>query len=190
MVKILRENESNVFEITTDGVLERCNDKHIKKAVIPEGVRDIGDRAFCCCDLLDTVMFPSTLETISDSAFECCESLKEITIPENVKWIGVRAFGESGLRRINVIPTDVTICFAAFVDCPDVLVIYCDNTKIPVKEISDAFGYDYDDEDMEDETINLADVVRSHKEIEQEKRDIRAGLKPDSKIADENDFGF
>ena len=83
---------------------------------IPEGVSEIGDRAFQYCKGLTEVMIPATVtrvgkgafrhcenlecvaletgvEEIDDEAFQGCFSLQHITLPTGMRRIGRRAFG-------------------------------------------------------------------------------------------------
>ena len=83
---------------------------------IPEGVTEIGDRAFQYCKGLTEVMIPATVkrvgkgafrhcenlggvaletgvEEIDDEAFQGCFSLQHITLPTGMRRIGRRAFG-------------------------------------------------------------------------------------------------
>lgn len=53
--------------------------------VIPEGITEIGDRAFDEYKRLRSVTFPSTLVTIGFSAFVACKNLEEVTWAEDSK---------------------------------------------------------------------------------------------------------
>ena len=58
-----------------------CARRHgIVSLVIPEGVREIGDRAFYWIQALSTVTFPASLTSIGEDAFGYT-SLKEVVIP-------------------------------------------------------------------------------------------------------------
>ena len=60
--------------------------------IIPEGVKEIGRRAFEGCEKLTGVTFPKTLRKIGARAFEDCDRLTEIVIPEGVTKIEKFAF--------------------------------------------------------------------------------------------------
>ena len=68
--------------------------------VIPEGVTEIGYRAFSGCTSLKSVTIPASVTKIDDSAFSRCTSLTSITIPASVTEIGYRAF--SGCTSLHV----------------------------------------------------------------------------------------
>ena len=65
--------------------------KSIEYIEIPEGITEIGVRAFQNCELENVVM-PSTLTKIGESAFEGCKCLTFVDFPVGLKEIGARAF--------------------------------------------------------------------------------------------------
>lgn len=77
-----------------DGVFWSC---WIRKVVIPESVKEIGERAFRYCKRLRKVEIPKSVESIGDCAFDGCLNA-DITIkkPKSriIKNIGQCAFGE------------------------------------------------------------------------------------------------
>jgi hypothetical protein len=77
-----------------------CERKGIKKIVIPQGVKKIGELAFYNCDF-DEVVIPDTVEYIGEAAFKDCKNLKEIKLPAALKTIGASAFDYC--RRIKEI---------------------------------------------------------------------------------------
>ena len=90
----------------------------ITKAVITEGVTNIGDSAFRNCTELKSVSIPDSVTTIGDHALDYCVSLESLTIPEKVTSIGYDAFfGCKTLESITV-PASVTdISTTAFSTC-------------------------------------------------------------------------
>lgn len=61
--------------------------------VIPDGVTEIGRRAFYECSKLTSVSIPDSVTSIGYSAFAECTSLTSVTIPKSVKSIEEDAFG-------------------------------------------------------------------------------------------------
>ena len=59
---------------------------------LPDGLKEIGDYAFCDCEALESITLPDSLEKIGDSAFSGCDALESITLPDGVKKIGDEAF--------------------------------------------------------------------------------------------------
>lgn len=88
------------------------------KIVIPEGITEIGDKAFYAYDdentktdmdmLFNSIVLPSTLKTIGAQAFYNQWALTSVSIPSKVTKIGEGAFSEcSHITEINI-PDGVT----------------------------------------------------------------------------------
>ena len=85
---------------------------------IPQGIREIGDRAFYNCDGLTSVTIPESVTSIGDSAFTHCSSLTSVTIPSSVTSIGNGAFSLcSGLTSVTIPSSVTSIGFMAFSHC-------------------------------------------------------------------------
>ena len=85
------------------------------KAILPQGLLYIENRAFAGCKRLHTIMLPMKLHSIGESAFGNCVELDEIVIPSLVKNIGRCAFSGSGIRKIAIpegIKTIPNCCFS------------------------------------------------------------------------------
>ncbi len=84
---------------------------------LPNGLTSIGDRAFLS-SALSNIDFPSSLTSIGDSAFWDCRSLTNIIIPNGVKSIGNDAF-EKCIHLISVVIPEsvISIGGAAFSEC-------------------------------------------------------------------------
>lgn len=78
--------------VTEIGDRAFMRDKKIARVVIPEGVVKIGELAFYGCNALKSVVLPESLEEIGREAFAGCFKLKRIEIPQNVVRIGNCAF--------------------------------------------------------------------------------------------------
>ncbi len=75
---------------------------------IPQGIRIIGDMAFCCCESLTSVTIPDSVTTIGDWAFSSCKSLTSVTIPVSVTAIGECVFAVCESLTSVTIPDSVT----------------------------------------------------------------------------------
>lgn len=58
------------------------NGKEITELIIPEGVTEIGDYAFCGASYMTSVSFPESLTSIGRNVFEYCDALTEYKSPE------------------------------------------------------------------------------------------------------------
>ena len=85
--------------------------------VIPENVKNIGERAFAGCNLA-MVTIPNSVTSIGEYAFDGCSSLTSITIPNSVTSIGEYAFhGCSSLTSITIPNSVTSIGYRLFSDC-------------------------------------------------------------------------
>ena len=80
----------------------------VERIVIPKGVEEIQDNAFCNCESLKEVVFEagSAVKKIGNHAFCGCISLKNIQFPDGLETIGVECFESSDLEKI-VFPASV-----------------------------------------------------------------------------------
>ena len=67
-------------------------DKLVTNLVIPDGVTNIGNYAFCNYSKLKNVKIPDSVTNVGDYAFFNCTELKTIYIPDSVKNIGINTF--------------------------------------------------------------------------------------------------
>ena len=89
----------------------------ITKAVICDGVTNIGKCAFQHCTELKSISVPDSVTIIDDHALDCCPSLESLTIPEKVTSIGCDAFfGCQSLESITI-PASVTSIDATAFSC-------------------------------------------------------------------------
>lgn len=72
----------------------------LKSIYIPHSVRSIGASAFEKCESLEDVHLPERMVSIERSVFEDCKALRTIEIPSSVHRIKSRAF--SGMKNITV----------------------------------------------------------------------------------------
>ena len=62
------------------------NGELVTELVIPEGVTNIGDYAFYCCNSITRVTIPSSVTSIGNYAFSGCNRLADICISDITKW--------------------------------------------------------------------------------------------------------
>lgn len=67
--------------------------------IVPEGVEEIGEKAFAGKKHLRWITLPKTLKTIDDEAFFDCDDLRSVSLPSSLKSIGECAFGDCARLR-------------------------------------------------------------------------------------------
>lgn len=94
------------------------NCKNLINITIPDGITNIGERAFMDCSNLTEITIPDSVTNIGQAAFSSCSSLTEITIPDSVTDIGEFAFTDcSSLTEITIPDSVTSIGRFAFRDC-------------------------------------------------------------------------
>ena len=101
------EKKPNMTVIIPEGVKTIGKDafygSNVAEVIFQEGVTKIDSLAFYECKSLKKVVLPNSLRIIGDSAFAECESLTEIDIPDEVKEIKDGVFDNcSSLKRISL----------------------------------------------------------------------------------------
>ena len=90
-----------------DDLFRGCGNT-LKTIIIPNSVKNIGDRAFYGCSGLTEINIPNSVTNIGNSAFYDCSGLTEINIPNSVTSIGNHLFaGCSKLTEITI-PGSIT----------------------------------------------------------------------------------
>ena len=80
----------------------------VKRVIIEDGVKNIGNYAFYNCKKLTEVTIPDSVTSIGYCAFEYCEKLTSVVIPGSVTSIGYDAFSSCKSLASVVIPDSVT----------------------------------------------------------------------------------
>ena len=117
--KIKLEDGNATYEVINNCLIEKATKKVIsggKDSIIPEGVKEIGDGAFCNTSI-ESVTIPSTVEKIGETAFEWCKNLKTVTLNEGLKEIGFNAFNHTAIDEITMPNTMEKIGEDAFFGC-------------------------------------------------------------------------
>ena len=108
-----RENCNALIHTATNTLILGC-----QNTTIPNSVKSIGDRAFCECISLKSIVIPNSVTSIGKDAFGCCFSLKSINIPDSVTSIGDSAFKDCESLKYITIPDSVTtIAWGTFDHC-------------------------------------------------------------------------
>lgn len=86
-------------------------------SIIPDGITEIADGAFCGCSALDYIHIPESVKIIGGDAFYGCYELTEISLEEGVERIEYNAFAQCALTSF-VFPKSVKYIGAfAFFEC-------------------------------------------------------------------------
>ena len=79
----------------------------VKSVYIPEGVKHIGNEAFCHCEHLVSLYLPASVETMGNRCFEAPKGMRSLLLSSGVKVIPEKAFVASELLERLVIPEGV-----------------------------------------------------------------------------------
>ena len=91
---------------------------------VPNGIRAIGDRAFCSCVLLTSITLPDSVTSIGNAAFSGCWAMTDIHFSDSVTVIGDSAFSYCRSLTAIDLPDGVTVVGAsAFSDCSSLTAI-------------------------------------------------------------------
>ena len=117
-----------------DGTVERRSD--IDRAVIPNGLISIGQRAFYYNDI-KKINIPETVSSIRDESFRACKHLEEIAFPDGLEYIGFESFRDChSLIGLDIPDSVVSIGDGAFYICDSLT-----SVKIRTDISSRMFGY-------------------------------------------------
>ena len=99
-----------------DYVFRDCDS--LKRIVLPDTVKSIGQYAFYGCNELTSITIPNSVTTIGQSAFQYCSKLTSVTFPSSIKSIAANTLRNcSSLASVNI-PNSVTaINTSALRDC-------------------------------------------------------------------------
>ncbi len=122
-----RVNDIDVIEIG-DGVF--ANNLFIKKLVIPESVKSLGNKMCYGAKNLEEVVLPNNLTVIPDYAFENCSSLTNINIPTSLVQIRANAFSQTALKEFIAPESLKEIWLYAFKDAKEL-------TKVELKNVTE-----------------------------------------------------
>jgi len=133
-------------------------DQYITRAVIEEGVTDIGlnafsalhnlkyvsfpsslttirELSFVCCTGLETIVLPDTITTIKDSAFQSCTNLKQVTFSKNLKEMGFGVFMYDKSLKEVVLPDSLdTISGSCFSFCESLERVKLPSNLVSIKD--------------------------------------------------------
>ena len=95
----------------------------VKKVVVPEGIKKIGNRTFYNCASLTSIEIPDSVISIGDYAFYKCTSLKSIEILDSVTSIGNYAFFRCASLTSIKMPSVTSVGERVFENCTSLTTI-------------------------------------------------------------------
>lgn len=84
-----------------------CFPAGVTSVVVPQSVKTIGEKAFCCCDSLQNIMFEDGVSdlVIEVEAFENCKNINKLVITSGIKEVKYQAFGEAHIKKLVITTT-------------------------------------------------------------------------------------
>lgn len=122
---VIFQNRSNGQAVIEIGEELFCG-TDIEGAIVTDGIKYIGKKAFADCKKLHQIVLPITVKDIGDGAFENCESMKSIVLPSLLEKIGSAAFKGTNLKTIAIPETVYWIGEELFASCKEL-----NNIQIP-----------------------------------------------------------
>jgi len=98
-----------------ESMCECCKD--LKKAVLPQTTKVIGNGAFCNCKKLSEINLPDSIEDIDEHVFSSCNALAYVNLPSKIKRISPHLFYRSGIENIDIHKNITEIGYFAFWGC-------------------------------------------------------------------------
>lgn len=103
-------------------------------SIIPDGITEIGDDAFCDCYGLTDIYLPESITKIGKGAFSG-SGLTSIEIPKHVEFIGSFAFHQCNELMSIIIPNSVKyigeLAFSGFDYASEKRDVFCETSKKP-----------------------------------------------------------
>ncbi len=105
-------HNTNIKRIILPDCLQKIGDdafaySSLEAAAIPEGVTELGIRAFLECSCLESAYLPDTVHQIPAWMFKGCRSLRAVHFPAGLEWIGQEAFACTALKEL-ILPAHVS----------------------------------------------------------------------------------
>ena len=92
--------------------------QNIRKAVVEEGITELGDDAFYGMEMLEEAEFADSVTILGGDAFRGCSALRTVKLSENLKTIGEYAFLEcQSLESIQLPDSVEVIEYGGFSGC-------------------------------------------------------------------------
>lgn len=104
--------------VTMIGAQAFQNNQLLNSIALNQNVRTIGDNAFDGCNMLREVILSEGLEQVGGGAFRGTTALQTLKLPDSLEILGQTVFRESGLEKIDLSNTLLTVLpMGTFWDC-------------------------------------------------------------------------
>ena len=137
VVEDLVEEETLIFEIEDD-VLKKYNGEE-EEVTVPDGVKEIGKKAFEGNKSIKKIILPDSVETISSCAFADCSNLEKVIITDQ--------------SRLE------TIGWASFKNCKKIDISFAKGVKTVVGNAFEGVGKEAEEEKKEEESIFVDEEI-------------------------------
>ncbi len=95
----------------------RYNDT-LKRILLPETVRSLGERCFASCRAMPRLELPRSITELGERAFEGCGQLTHLELPDGIRALPAYAFAECrSLERVKLPPFVETLGRCCFYNC-------------------------------------------------------------------------
>ena len=93
--------------VTEIGKKAFYNCSNLTEIVLPDGLKIIGNNAFYHCDKLISINLPDTLEEIGKGVFSRCESIDNIIIPHKISHVSYEMFSSCDRLKTITLPKNL-----------------------------------------------------------------------------------
>ncbi len=93
------------------------SESSIEEAIMTEGFRRIGEKAFLGCSCLRQIVLPMSLSELGDFSLAGCTGLKSLALPMMLEQIGAYALSGTGIKTIQIPRSVYWIGDGALSDC-------------------------------------------------------------------------
>ena len=134
------DTETGVMEFSGEGRMNSFNFRwneyrsSVKTVIISDGITSIGDNAFALCTNLTEVRVPRDLQAIGEEAFYGCTSLTYFQFPEKLTSIEDQAFFNSGLEKVVLPDSVVSLGAGAFASCKQLRSVELPDTLTEIRD--------------------------------------------------------
>lgn len=85
-----------------------CNNTGLETVELDEGLSELAFMAFCDCENLKQINLPASLKILGESCFSGCKKLQVLDIPSNIEKVGVSVFYNSGIKQLKMCGKSIT----------------------------------------------------------------------------------